>query len=381
MRPLTSVGRDLTVDWGTSTAIPGPRPPGPPTITIYSPENRLYPAGYDVHAIYICESATSFVISCEGDVPFGSLLDMDTTGRRTFTVRATDLDGRTSTKTATFEVFDWRAPTVVVHTPAAGVEYGLGESVLADYECFDEQGGSGIELCDGDLKRGQPVFMTQVGSFTSHFWAVDRAHNVTFASVTYTVVDRTPPPPPPPPTTITIESPQEGAIYVLGEAALARFDCQYAVWCRGSVPSGLQLDTWSVGAKTFTVRAGVHGGNDVIMSRSYRVVYPFSGFSSPLALFPGFVTLKAGTKVPAKFSLGGDFGLGVVTGSKWTRVSCATGTPFGDSSPTDAGGKLSFPSGRYQLLVVTNASWAGSCRQLAVALDDGTTHLANVTFD
>jgi hypothetical protein len=83
---------------------------------------------------------------------------------------------------------------------------------------------------------------------------------------------------------------------------------------------------------------------------------------------------KAGEKLSVKFSLGDDRGLAVVAGSAW--LGC--GTAEGDSSPAAAG--LSYQAGRYKLQVETDASWAGSCRRLAVTLDDGTTHVANVSF-
>ena len=289
MRPLLEQwGEDLAPDWGTSTIVPDPQVPGAPTIQILSPEAQVYPSGYEVGAFYHCESATSFVVSCEGDVPMGAPVDTETAGHHTFTVRATDAEGRTSTKTVDYEVLDWRAPTVVVRTPADGAEYELGEPVEVDYECADEPDGSGIELCAGELQRGQPLDTSRVGSFTVRFWAVDRANNVNEISV------------------------------------------------------------------------------------AYRIVYAFSGFSHP-------VSPEAGEALPVKFSLGGDRGLGVVTGASWTRVDCRNGTPLGDASA--ATGKLSYQNGRYKLLVKTRESWEGRCLRLAVAFDDGTTQLDSIRFD
>ena len=374
MRPLIGEpwGQDLTPDWGTSTLVPDPEVPGAPTIQIFSPEAQLYPAGYPLDAFYFCESETSYVVSCEGDVPVGSLVDTTTTGRHTFTVRATDAEGRTSSATVSYEVLDFSAPSVIVRAPTDGAEYAVGEPVEVDYECLDEPGGSGVALCDGELQDGQPLDTSRAGTFTVHFWTVDHANNVNQLSVTYRVVDRTPP-------TIAIESPPEGAVYVLGENVAASYSCEDAVSCRGDVESGALLDTSVVGSRSFTVTAKDASHNVATLSHSYRVVYPFSGFGSPLES-SGFATLKAGDKVPVKFSLGGAWGLDVVTDSTWTRVSC-TGAPLGDASATDAAGRLSFHGGRYQLQVETDASWAGSCRQLAVTLDDGTTHTANVSFN
>ena len=67
-----------------------------------------------------------------------------------------------------------------------------------------------------------------------------------------------------------------------------------------------------------------------------------------------------------------------MTGATWTPVDCQAGTPIGDA--TTAVGKLTYKSGSYKFLVKTTRSWDGSCRQLAVTLDDGTTHLAKVKF-
>jgi Tol biopolymer transport system component len=369
IRPLLGEiwGAALTPDWGTSTTIPPPVAGGP-TIQIYSPEARFYPYGVGQEiAFYSCDSATSFVVSCEGDVPSGSFIDTSTVGTHTFTVRATDLLGRTTTKSVNYEVFDWQTPTLNVRAPADGTEYEVGESVEVEYECVDEAGGSGIEICDGELQDGQPLDTSTVGSFTAHFWAVDRAHNVTQHEVTYSVAraaDVTPP-------TITIATPQEGAVYVLGQTVLASYSCEDATSCTGAVASGALLDTSTVGPRTFTVSARDASGNVANTSRNYRVIYPFSDFAWP-------ASPKAGDSVLFRFSLGGDRGPAVVTGATWSRVDCQNGAPLGDAST--ATGKLSYQNGRYKFLVTTSSSWNGSCRQLGLTLADGTTHLATVTF-
>ena len=357
MRPLIGEpwGDDLTPDWGTSTLVPDPRAPGAPTIRIFSPEAQLYPAGYPLEAIYFCESETSYVVSCEGDVPVGSRVDTTTTGRNTFTVRATDAEGRASSASVSYDVLDFLAPEVVTRAPGNGSEYEVGQSVEVDYECLDEPGGSGIELCDGELQDGQPLDTSQVGTFTVHFWAVDKVGNFGQKQVTYTVVDRTPP-------TITVSSPAEGAVYVLGESVVASYSCEDAVSCVASA-----VDTSTVGAKTFTVTAKDASHNVARETRSYNVVYPFSELSASSVH-------KAGEKLAVRFSLGADHGLGVVVSSEWRPC----GVTVGDSSP--AASALSYQAGRYKLQVETPAAWAGSCRRLAFTLNDGTTHDANVSF-
>ena len=385
MQPLAAgFGEALGPDWGTSTVVPSPEPPGAPRILIFSPKPRQYPPGEPIPAGYLCESDTSVVVSCEGDVPFGSLIETEPAGLRTFTVRARDAEGRTSTATVTFEVLEWRFPTITVRRPQDGAEYALGETVLADYKCADDPSGSGIEVCAGDVQPGQQLDTSRVGSFTLRFWTWDRSRNYVETFVTYTVVrrDRTAP-------SITLESPPNGAEYVLGRAAWVNYWCVDEPFgsglelCEGDAPAGAPLDTGSVGARSFTVRARDRAGNASAVTHAYRVVYAFSGFFAPLVGYPGFATLDAGDAVPAKFSLSGNHGLGVLAPAPpaWRRVDCGSGAPLGE--PSAAAHTLAYLAGtdRYQLRVETQAAWAGTCRRLVVTLADGTTHLANVRFD
>ncbi|MDQ3822672.1 MAG: PxKF domain-containing protein, partial [Actinomycetota bacterium] len=326
MQPLIAdFGDALGPDWGTSTVVPSPEVPSAPRILIFSPQPRRYAPGEPIAAGYLCQSDTSFVVSCEGDVPLGAPIETETAGLRTFTVRATDAEGRTSTTTVTFEVLEWRPPTITVRTPKDGAVYELGETVLADYECADDPGGSGIEVCAGDVRPGQPLDTSRTGSFTLRFWTHDRSQNYVETFVEYQVVrrDRTPP-------AITIDSPREGAEFVLGRAVTVYYWCADEPFgsgldvCQGDAPAGSALDTGSVGARSFTVTARDRAGNTSSVTRAYRVVYAFSGFSAPLVGFPGTASLDAGDAVPVKFSLGGNHGLGVLApGSPtWRRVDC-----------------------------------------------------------
>jgi Tol biopolymer transport system component len=378
LRPLLTNSIDaLTLDWGTSTAAPNPNVPGAPRIQIFSPEARVYPAGAELRAFYLCESETSFVISCEGDVTLGGLIDTETTGARSFTVRASDVEGRTSTATVRFEILDWRAPTLTVHAPAEGAEYGVGETVIARYECADQSGGSGIELCDGQLQQGQPLDTSRAGAFTTHFWALDRAGNFAQLQVTYRIVerDRTPP-------AITVETPSDGDVFLLGATVAASYRCVDEAGGSGiELCHGSALDTATVGTRWFVVKARDRAGNTSVMTRTYRVVYPFDGFLAPLVAPPAMASVEAGEKVPVKFSLSGDRGLAIIASGSptWTHLDCESRAQLAPAATGDH--RLSFPGGgRYQLLLTTDDSWTGTCRRLDVTLDDGTTHTALVRF-
>jgi probable HAF family extracellular repeat protein len=113
--------------------------------------------------------------------------------------------------------------------------------------------------------------------------------------------------------------------------------------------------------------------------------WPFSGFANPIAPAPEFNTITAGREVILHFGLGGDRGLGIfAAGSPSTvEVSCATGTPTGNPTPlssTDVVLRYQADADRYMLRWDTSRAWAGTCRQLTLALIDGSTHVALFSF-
>ena len=79
-----------------------------------------------------------------------------------------------------------------------------------------------------------------------------------------------------------------------------------------------------------------------------------------------------------KFSLGGYQGLDVFAAPPAWKPGC----PSSSSDSSRAFGTLSYKTSvdRYVYLWKTDPSWAGSCRELIVALADGTLRRANVRF-
>ena len=139
--------------------------------------------------------------------------------------------------------------------------------------------------------------------------------------------------------------------------------------------AGIGTSRWwvAVAATTasITVTATDRSGNTATASRSYSVVYPFGGFEAPI-VYPGSNTARAGDAVHVRFSLSGDRGLGVVTAAAW--APCVGG----DS--TSARTTLSYKKDLYDLKAFTSDTWAGSCLDLVLALDDGTTHRVRFGF-
>ncbi|MFL5944110.1 MAG: PxKF domain-containing protein [Gaiellaceae bacterium] len=368
----------IGADWGTSQVVPEPTPPDMPTITILSPEpGRFYFPDSRPGAYYQCFSAVSWIVSCEGDLPLFAPIDVSTAGTHTFTVRATDADGRVTTTSVEYGVVDLMPPTVEFRTPREGGTYDLGSDVTVDYSCSDPDGG-GILACEGNRPDGFPLDTSQAGTFGFDVIAVDNVRHITTAHVSYTVVDRRPP-------RVEIQSPLADHDYILGSSVPASYYCWSAghiavTSCSGSLTNGASIDTSSIGAHTFTVTATDENGKATTRSAQYRVVYDFRGFDSPVDTGGNLAGARAGDGLTLKFSLVGDHGPNVVIGTTWQTAACGDWTPSGPRSSADA--KLSFKaaSDRYHEIVATSSTWKGSCRILQLDLADGTHPQVRVTF-
>ena len=377
LRQLTSQ-EALGPDWGTSQAVPEPSPPDAPVIDIYSPEDgKLYLPGMDAIAFYFCSSAVSYIVSCEGDVGFGEPVDLSQAGPHTFTVRAVDGEGRTATRTVSYEVLDFTPPEIDVRTPVDGGTYDLGAPVEIDYSCADPN-GTGVAECGGDRPDGAALDTSTLGAHSFTVYALDKSNNFKQTTVSYTVVDSRPP-------AINITSPGDGAQYLLGAQVDAQYSCKSfsgarIVACDGPVASGTRLDTASVGPHTFEVRAADEYGKSATRSHNYSVVYPFAGFDAPVDASGLLDGAKAGEPIPLKFSLQGDRGLNVVAKTTWQPASCTDWSATGAASTGQ--GKLTYSasSGRYVDAVASSSSWKGSCRTLTLELADGTSHAVGVRF-
>jgi uncharacterized repeat protein (TIGR01451 family) len=126
--------------------------------------------------------------------------------------------------------------------------------------------------------------------------------------------------------------------------------------------------------------------------RTTQVLYNWSGFNSPINNPPAINSVQAGSAVPVKFALGGNFGANIfATGSPQSQqVSCAglpgTVTLIGSPSPITSAGALGFnlvtAPNQYLFSWQTSTAYAGTCRQLSVQLNDGTApHVAYFQFN
>jgi Tol biopolymer transport system component len=207
---------------------------------------------------------------------------------------------------------------------------------------------------------------------------------------TWAAVLRTVPPDTTPPT-ITISSPSPALTVVKGQPLTAVYGCadesggSGMATCTGTVPTGQRLDTGSVGTHVLKVDATDQAGNSATLSRSYRVRYPWAGFRAPVDDPPTVNRARAGTIVPVRFSLGGNQGPQVLAGAPTSAsTSCQPRDRVDTVEQTlkSGAGTLRYdPSTRlYTYGWSVPRGWRGTCRNLALTLSDGTTHVARFTF-
>lgn len=115
------------------------------------------------------------------------------------------------------------------------------------------------------------------------------------------------------------------------------------------------------------------------------VHFAFDGFYPPIEPEPALNTVKAGSAVPLKFSLAGDWGLNVIDLGAPTSGSldCSLLDPSGEFVPVQsAGAGLTYDpvSDQYTYVWKTQKEWAGTCRILSLQLVDGTEQLAAFRF-
>ena len=116
------------------------------------------------------------------------------------------------------------------------------------------------------------------------------------------------------------------------------------------------------------------------------VIYNFRGFFPPVDNPPTFNIVNAGTRVPVKFSLGGNQGLNIFVAGYPTSVpiACPLSASLDEIEqilPLEVG-SLSYDArtDTYNYKWRTDRAWAGTCRQLVIRLNDGTDHIAYFIF-
>jgi len=249
-----------------------------PTAAIDSPlDGQSVARNQVVSAQYTCadEPGGSGLASCTGTVPVGAAIDTATLGPHTFTVTATDGAGNTTTVTSDYTVVDATAPTIDAVSPGPDGVYEAGATIVADYSCSDEAGGSGLATCEGSVPDGQPID-TSVGTHLFTISASDNAGNLASQTINYAAADRVAP-------RISISSPMGsyGLLRVLLSPPRAQFSCADDVGASGlatctatvdgrPVANGATVPT-GFGGHTLTVTATDNAGNTRSQTTTYTI--------------------------------------------------------------------------------------------------------------
>jgi hypothetical protein len=121
-------------------------------------------------------------------------------------------------------------------------------------------------------------------------------------------------------------------------------------------------------------------------TQTFRTIWPFSGFFSPVRNAPYVNEVTAGRYVKLPFSLGGNRGSNVVpSGTASTQaVTCdpnAVRIALTSAGVGIAGVVYDPGTARYVLTWKTDAAWVGTCRTVTITLADGTTHALRFAFN
>ncbi|MFE6964996.1 PxKF domain-containing protein [Agromyces sp. NPDC057679] len=278
---------------------------------------------------------------------------------------------------------DTIAPIVALACPTEPIPQG--EAAVATWTASDEAGGSGLATA----ASGSIVLDTSVlGEHTATApagTAVDNEGNASAeASCSFTVVDVTPP-------EVALSCPAAPVLLdSVAEATWTASDEDGGSGLATAASGSIVLDTSSVGAHTAIAPAGTavdNAGNESAeVSCEYSVIYDFAGFFRPVDMNGVVNSVKAGSAVPMKFSLGGDEGLDIIAAGypKVTFSSCDANAPVDavESTVTAGGSSLSYDAtaGQYVYVWKSDKSWAGKCGTFELGLDDGVVRTAKFKF-
>lgn len=189
---------------------------------------------------------------------------------------------------------------------------------------------------------------------------------------------------------ITPVNPLPGQTFVLNQKVKPNVACSDAGGisaCSTSPLVGGNLDTTTIGAHSVTVSATDLSGNVTTQTIPYNVVYKFVGFDSPVDNPPVLNIVNAGRTIPLKWSVLDANGVAVnklqtLIGISSTAIRCMSAVSDPDPSYVPLGSAgVKVDSSGYHYNWVTAKNWAGSCRRLTVALNDGTSYSADFQFN
>jgi uncharacterized repeat protein (TIGR01451 family) len=317
-------------------------------------------------------------------------------GNHTITVTVYDLDPNdpenqglpfnSTTRTTTFRVVDNTPPTI---NAPADVTFMTGANATAcEVTVTNAQLGAPTtqDNCAVTVTRTPAGNTFQKGTTTITWKVTDAGGNVATDTQDVTVIDNTPP---------TISCPSNivvnlplnstaNSMVVTYQTPVGTDNCAGATTTQtAGLASGA---VFPVGTTTNTFKVTDAAGNYVECSFTVTVLYNFTGFFSPVNNLPTVNTVNAGRAIPVKFSLSGNKGTNIFASGYPASgvIPCNSSDPATELTETLTAGSssLNYDPGadQYNYVWKTESSWAGTCRQLIIRLNDGTEHRANFKF-
>lgn len=161
--------------------------------------------------------------------------------------------------------------------------------------------------------------------------------------------------------------------------------CKYTIATVTDAVLAAGATNFPVGTTTVTCTAT--DGNGLTSQSGFTVYvhYTFSGFLQPVDNLPTVNSVKAGSAIPVKFTLGGNMGMTIfATGyPKVLASTCGTGSADSIEETLTAGNSsLSYDAGTGKYIYVwkTDKAWIGACRQLKIQFTEGTVATASFVF-
>ncbi len=281
-------------------------------------------------------------------------------------------------------VADTTPPTTTVTsiTPAPNLAGWRNSDVHISLSASDNVCGTGVASITFSAAGAQTIAPTTVagssatvlinvdGVTTVSFHATDNAGNSEAPKSVVIHLDKTPP-------VITITAPA-AATYTLNQAVAAAYTCvnptSGLVNCTGTVPSGSDFDTSTIGVHTFTVNATDVAGNSSSASVSYTVAFGICLLYDPTH------AKHAGSTYPIRLFLCDANGVDVSGSSLTVHATLITPGGVVPVSSANPGNDFTFdptlgPSGAYIYTLSTKALAPGSYMLHFTADADPTDHM------
>jgi uncharacterized repeat protein (TIGR01451 family) len=291
---------------------------------------------------------------------------------RTFT--ATDASGNTASAVQTITVIDSTPPTIAL----------VGASSVT-HEChtsFTDPGVTTGDNCNAAVSVATSgAFNPDApGSYVITYTATDGVGNTASVQRTVNVVDTTAP---------SISCPADIVVTLPANSTATSMPVSFSVSASDSCDSTVSVVTsqasgssFGVGTTAVTATATDDAGNSSSCSFNVTVLYDFTGFFSPISSTV-LNQANAGRTIPVKFSLSGNKGLNIfAVGYPVSQQVACNGGSVNDVEAIETSGNssLSYSPDNYQFNWKTESSWAGTCRELVVKLNDGSVHTARFKF-